>query len=103
MTKKVEVGSHFALNPSELNRPALYFNTHFPPSEIATISMSHELDSDIQQSTKQNYEILHCILSDSQAQEVGSKNQRTRNILIYNKQNPHPIPHLPLESSFYLF
>lgn len=38
--------------------------------------MSHELDSDIQQSIKQDYKILHCILSESQAQEVGSKNQR---------------------------
>ena len=27
----------------------------------------------------------------------------TQNILTYNKQNPHPIPHLPLESRLYLF
>jgi len=47
----------------------------FFSSGIATIAMSHELYSDTQQSTKQNYEILHWILSDSQAQEVGSKNQ----------------------------
>lgn len=39
------------------------------------MAMSHKLNSNIQQSIKQYYQLFHSILSNSQALKVGSKNQ----------------------------